>query len=670
MNGTSVRFLGALALAGSAMVALGCPGDSVEPPAVASVEIAAPLDTLTSLGETLQLSAVALDRNGNPVPGVSFAWTSSDANLITVDEDGVARAAQNGDAAITVRVVSASGAAGQGPAATKQLTVAQRVSTVTVTPATATLQPGQTQTFAAAATDAGGAAVTGVTFFWTSSDHNVVVAEQTGIAKAIDVGTARVTAIGRGQPGSAQVTVSFGRPTRLAFSTQPGNALANASLGTVAVQILDKAGNVVTSATDAVTLVLGKNPWASVDARGGSLLGTVTANAVAGVATFNNVRIDKPGQGYALEAALGSGQKGSSALFNIGLQLLYIGNGGSEHTCGRDTANNAFCWGYNGYGQLGAATGITENDSVPALVRGGLSFSQVRVGPYHTCGIAGGAAYCWGANWAGQLGDGATSDSDVPVQVSGMLTLSQIVPGAEHTCALDTTGKAYCWGANWAGQLGDGTNTNSLTPVAVSGTLTFASITAGSYHNCARTSTNVAYCWGYNWAGQLGDASTLDKNVPTAVSGGVAFTSLTGGGHHTCGMTGLNQGYCWGYNGNGQLGDGTTTSKSAPTVIPMFNFTAMSAGGSHSCGIITSPANAGACWGWNGNGQLGDGTTINRTAPTAVSGVSQFATITASSSSTCGLASDGRAYCWGNNDAGQLGDGTLRRRLTPTLIVQ
>jgi alpha-tubulin suppressor-like RCC1 family protein len=127
----------------------------------------------------------------------------------------------------------------------------------------------------------------------------------------------------------------------------------------------------------------------------------------------------------------------------------------------------------------------------------------------------------------GQLGDGSTTDSDVPVAVdaSGVLagkTLTQITAGQLHACAVDAAGAAYCWGYNDYGELGDGSMTNSSVPVAVdsSGVLAgkiLTQITAGWDHTCALDNTGVAYCWGENGPGELGDGSTTDSDVPVAV---------------------------------------------------------------------------------------------------------------------------------------------------------
>jgi alpha-tubulin suppressor-like RCC1 family protein len=89
--------------------------------------------------------------------------------------------------------------------------------------------------------------------------------------------------------------------------------------------------------------------------------------------------------------------------------------------------------------------------------------------------------------------------------------------GDVHTCSRTITGAAYCWGGNASGQLGNGTTINSATPVVVSGALTFAAVTAGRLHSCAIGPT--MYCWGDNASGQLGYGTTTPSLVPIKVSG-------------------------------------------------------------------------------------------------------------------------------------------------------
>src|SRR5664280_14839 len=199
-----------------------------------------------------------------------------------------------------------------------------------------------------------------------------------------------------------------------------------------------------------------------------------------------------------------------------------------------------------------------------------------------------------------------------PVQpAAATLAPVQVVSGYAHTCALAPSGQVSCWGDNTYGQLGDNTTSNRPKPVTVQqGSVTFASITAGGIHTCGLTSAGAAYCWGYNWEGELGDNTfTAERDTPVAVQGGVTFTSITAGGWHTCGLTSAGAAYCWGQNGDGQLGDGTSTNRSTPVAVQQggVTFTSITVGRWHTCGLTS--VGAAWCWGHNWAGQLGDNTT-------------------------------------------------------------
>jgi len=198
---------------------------------------------------------------------------------------------------------------------------------------------------------------------------------------------------------------------------------------------------------------------------------------------------------------------------------------GAGHTCGLTTSGFTYCWGTGGAGALGNGSLIDQFAPVLAL---GPVFVTIDAGEAHTCGLTvDGSAYCWGENDDGRLGVGTTtgpespcldagSCSTVPVQVTGGLRFSQISAGSQHTCAVASTGTAYCWGANYSAQLGNG-STGSVVPapVAVAGGLAFASVSAGGY-SCAITRAGVVYCWG---GGGLGNGSTDGSNVPVRVAG-------------------------------------------------------------------------------------------------------------------------------------------------------
>jgi len=153
-----------------------------------------------------------------------------------------------------------------------------------------------------------------------------------------------------------------------------------------------------------------------------------------------------------------------------GLTLQAI-HAGQWHGCALTTTGNAYCWGDNPRGQLG--DGTTERRSVPVPVAGGLTFQDIRVGA-NSCGIAtSGAAYCWGDNDKGEVGDGsAVAYRTTPSAVSGGLSLHAIGTGSDHACGLTPSGAAYCWGTDVQGRLGDGPS-YVTSPVAVTGGLIF-----------------------------------------------------------------------------------------------------------------------------------------------------------------------------------------------------
>jgi alpha-tubulin suppressor-like RCC1 family protein len=253
------------------------------------------------------------------------------------------------------------------------------------------------------------------------------------------------------------------------------------------------------------------------------------------------------------------------------------------------------------------------------------------------------------------------------------LSFAAVSGGQDHSCGVTTAGVAYCWGDNTFHQLGDGTTSPAprTTPVAVAGGLTFGMVSTGAVHSCGVTIGGAAHCWGYNGQGRLGDGTTSRRSSPVAVVGGLTFGMLSTGGGHTCGITTEGAAYCWGDNRQGQLGDGTTSviwRTSPVAVVGGLTFATVSAGGNHTCGVTTE--GAAYCWGYNNEGQLGNGTSGRRTSPVAVAGGLTFATVGAGTFHTCGIATEGAAHCWGFNFYGQLGDGTSGDvRVVPVLVL-
>jgi hypothetical protein len=190
-----------------------------------------------------------------------------------------------------------------------------------------------------------------------------------------------------------------------------------------------------------------------------------------------------------------------------------------------------------------AGPGVSPTASPSGTV---LTFASVSAGGNHTCGVTtSGAAYCWGWDFYGQLGNGSGDDDQLnPVPVSGGLSFASVSAGSEHTCGVTTSGAAYCWGIGSGGQLGNGTPGDRSTPVPVSGGHVFASVSANTNHSCGVTTSGAAFCWGKGFSGQLGNGSQNDHPTPVAVSDGLTFASIDVGGDHTCGVATNGTVYC------------------------------------------------------------------------------------------------------------------------------
>jgi alpha-tubulin suppressor-like RCC1 family protein len=382
---------------------------------------------------------------------------------------------------------------------------------------------------------------------------------------------------------------------------------------------------------------------------------------------------------------------------------------GWQHTCALLKSGAVRCWGYNEYGQLGDGTdttrltpvevtgltsgivaiaagqrqtcALTETGSVkcwgdnkltpfevPGLTAHAIS---IGVGQWHACVLVdGGGVKCWGYNGDGQLGNGTTKGSVSPTDVSGLTNgVAMIAVGNSHSCALLESGSVKCWGDNIYGSLGDGTNTDSLIPVTVSGLTSVMKIASSFYHTCTLLLNRSVKCWGDNGRGQLGDSTKINRYTPVDVIGlssGVAAISV--GGEHTCALLESGVLTCWGANGSGQLGDGTTNDRWIPEIDPGKNSraTAIVAGHFHTCALTESGEVK--CWGGNEFGQLGDGTTNEQHIPVKVQDLTDVIALAAGHFHNCALSENGTIKCWGWNVAGQLGDGTNLDRLAPVNV--
>jgi alpha-tubulin suppressor-like RCC1 family protein len=463
------------------------------------------------------------------------------------------------------------------------------VATVSVTPSTSTLVPGETIQLQAVTHDAAGAVLTDREITWSSSANAVATVSETGLVTGVAPGSAAITATSEGKTGSAAITVAL-----------PATAFASVSAGLIHTCALTVGGS---------AYCWGLSQTGELGDGTKNESPRLTPVAVAGGVSFAQLSADgntscgvtDSGTAYCwgrnLEGALGVGG-------NTGPESCILGNGfpvacssipapiagglsfasvsvGGVHSCGITAVGDAYCWGHNFYSQLGVgnSTGpencarsdipdIVPCSTVPVPVVGGIRFTSVSAGGYHTCGLTSeGAVYCWGDGRLGELGDGSTTLRSSPVPVAGGLSFASASAGTYQTCGITTAGAAYCWGSNQLGGLGDGTEEPRLTPVPVAGALKFASISSGDRYTCGVTSTGSAYCWGDASSGQLGYGDVSQQLAPVPVAGGLSFASVSAGAIHTCGITTTGKLYCWGHNEWGQVGDGTTMQRLTPVLV-------------------------------------------------------------------------------------------------------
>ncbi len=253
------------------------------------------------------------------------------------------------------------------------------------------------------------------------------------------------------------------------------------------------------------------------------------------------------------------------------------------------------------------------------------------------------------------------------------ISVTSVSAGAVTACVRTASDSAMCWGYNDVGMVGDGTRIDRRVPVQVTGLNTgVQDVQAAWDHTCALTNSGAVKCWGHNGDGELGDGSLIKRLEPVQTQGlnsGVSQVSL--GFDSGCALVTGTDIECWGYNGNGQLGDGSRTTRRTPVPVEKLNLlpgtvTQISAGWDHTCALLSTDQVA--CWGDNKFGEIGDGSRTDRLFPTLVSGLSGVAQVSAGYDHTCALLTGGTVKCWGNNATGELGDGTTTQQKTPVAV--
>ncbi len=331
-----------------------------------------------------------------------------------------------------------------------------------------------------------------------------------------------------------------------------------------------------------------------------------------------------------------------------------------------------YSWGNNATGQLG--NGNTTNATTPQKVQlpSGISATAVAAGTNHSLAVGtDGKVYAWGNNTVGQFGNGTTTSSSTPVAITlpGGVSATAVAAGMEHSVALGSNGAVYDWGYNGFGQLGDGNTANSSTPVKVTLPAAAIAVAAGAEMSEALLSNGDLWTWGEGTNGALGNGNSTNHSSPVQATVSLV-SAIAAGGQHTL-LISVGIIYAFGYNGFGQLGDGSLNNRRnrMPVNMPAgVNGVAVAAGEDHSLAIGSN--NKLYAWGYNGYGQLGNGTTVGSSNPALVNmpaGVTATS-IAAGANSSYAIGSDGNLYAWGYNGLGELGDGATSNATTPVQV--
>lgn len=389
--------------------------------------------------------------------------------------------------------------------------------------------------------------------------------------------------------------------------------------------------------------------------------------------------------------ACGSFDDGCGRLIRCGSPKCVASVGaGESHTCAALGDGGVFCWGDNQGGQLGI--GGFDNSTTPTPIsdtNAQFQASQVSAGYQHSCAMdPQGSMWCWGANEIrgshdcfGQLGTGddcsrlpRTNRPAIPVNQSAVdRDIVSLKTHRNLNCGINDSGAVFCWGDGSYGQVGDQSGLAvNLKPVKVEGLRAEAyGLGLSRCYACAAGADGLS-CWGDFEDGCDGEG----RHEPAALLFEVDFDKhacqpqsecVAGGQGHTCFIDKDKKVFCFNQNTYGQLGTSTSTPASSdPVEVSGLGGGArqVAAGDHFSCALV-----AGGdvyCWGRNDKGQLGDGSTKDRSSPVKIALNAPARLITLGARHGCAVLEAGGLQCWGDNASGQLGNGESGANLVET----
>ena len=345
---------------------------------------------------------------------------------------------------------------------------------------------------------------------------------------------------------------------------------------------------------------------------------------------------------------------------------------GYGHTIGLKSDGTLWAWGYNYYGQLGIGSSDSSAHATPVQIGTDNKWASVDAGMYHTVAVkTDGTLWSWGYNYYGQLGDSSNTQKTSPVRVGNDTNWVSASAGNYFTIGVKSGGMLWAWGYNNYGQLGDGTAVDKNAPAKIfwKGSK-WAAIAGGMSHSAGIKADGSLWAWGYNNSGQIGDKSyQLNKVLPSKV-GDNRWVALEAGSYNTFGIKSDGSLWGWGYNSDGELGNGEHLNvKTEPISIATgTTWRGVEAAMYHTVGVKSD----GSLWAWgdNGYGQLGDGTVgTERWSPVSIATGTTWKSATSGFQQTLAIKSDGTLWGWGYNGDGQLGDGTKANKTVPTRVI-
>lgn len=338
---------------------------------------------------------------------------------------------------------------------------------------------------------------------------------------------------------------------------------------------------------------------------------------------------------------------------------------GGRHSIAICENGNVISWGYNGYGQLGDGSS-TQKQTVSNVV-GVSNVTHISAGLFHSIFITSeGTAYGCGRNVRGQLGDSTLTDKYIPTRLRFLPKVVKSAGGGEHSLFIAEDSTVYGTGLNNSGQLGDGTNFNRMVPVKIPNLSGIVQVACGAEFSLFLKSDGTVWATGHNSYGQLGDGTNKSKLTPVQIPNLQNIVHISAGEWHSLFVKSDGTVWSCGRNNFGQLGIGQPlqNTNSIPTQIAdLSNILIAEAGGIHSL-FVANDGRTFACGlnsGDNNNGQLGDGTTVDKSIPVEIA----FPKINekiiyaeAAREHTLLVTNSGNIWGFGRNNYGQIGVGS------------